>query len=129
MERTTYLVITMGESVFKRTSCSIWETLHEGESALGTHAGVVHQAINRPEVFAHLLHQVCDAFDFREIKRHKMERPRISICCGSHRSSEFTAFFARNRDGPEPRIDQPAGDAQAYSPASARNQYITHDGE
>ena len=49
IERTTYLVSTIGDSVFNRTTCSIWGSGVSARDAVGAHACVVHQAIDSAE--------------------------------------------------------------------------------
>ena len=91
------------------------------QRALGTRAGVVHQAIDRPKFFAHALHQVCNAFYVREIEGYETQRSSILGFAFFNRGGEFAAFFACNRDGPKASVTLACERYPALFPGSRRS--------
>ena len=99
MWRTTYLVRTIGESVFTRIRRSICELCMIASAPSGAQRGVVDEPVDRPEILPQLLDEVRDLLDVSEIERHEMERPRTRLLGVFDRRGELIVHLPRDGDG------------------------------
>ncbi len=126
IERTTYLVSVSGETTFSRVIRSIVVDRHVREDAAGAKAGVVDQAIERPELAAQHLHEAGESVDIGEVEGAEVQcaarLPRdLFPGCGKR-----VAFIPRDGDHRKPEDGQRLRDAKPETAAAARDEDVTH---
>ena len=123
MPRTTYLVSTIGDSVFTRTCSSILALCIIASAPSIPIGGVVDEAEQRAEFLAQTVHQPGNFVDFAEVEWHEMQRAFICALGLRKRRREILIFAPGNSDDPVARPGEFLTDGETEAAAAAGHEY------